>query len=82
VINDAQHGYGKYKYVTGKTYTGMWQEDTPHGKGVSNYLLDQSYMEFRGSLAATVWAVNMRGSQEHVDGPLICGARRSMSMGR
>ena len=28
-----QHGFGTYKYATGKTYTGMWQEDTPHGKG-------------------------------------------------
>jgi len=28
-----QHGFGKYKYVTGKTYTGTWHEDTPHGKG-------------------------------------------------
>ena len=35
-VAGGQHGFGTYKYATGKTYTGLWQEDTPHGKGAAH----------------------------------------------
>lgn len=30
---DKMHGRGKYTYVTGKVFDGVWRDDRPHGQG-------------------------------------------------